>query len=146
MIAGLSAILAGYLGGILLMSEVWQIVVISTVNGAGVGLAFSAMPSLILRTSPVYETGAANGLNSLMRAVGTTAASAVVALVLTNMTIAYGSGRIPTREAFQWAFAVGGMAAAAGIALMACVPRLPDEAGVEPRKPGYVMRPGRIRG
>ncbi|MFJ5263328.1 MFS transporter [Streptomyces sp. NPDC088387] len=46
---------------------------------AGASLAFGALPSLVLALSPASEAASASGLNALMRSLGTSTASAVVA-------------------------------------------------------------------
>ncbi|MYQ32463.1 MFS transporter, partial [Streptomyces sp. SID4956] len=71
LIIGLLVIAAGYGGGLGLMSAAWQTVVTSVVLGAGIGLAYSSLPALIVGAVPASETGAANGLNTLMRSIGT---------------------------------------------------------------------------
>ncbi|WP_312878152.1 MFS transporter [Lentzea indica] len=77
----------GYGAGVFLMSAVWQLVVVSAVIGAGIGLAYGAMPALIMSAVPASETAAANSLNTLMRAIGTSISSAVAGVVLTQVTI-----------------------------------------------------------
>lgn len=55
--------------------------------GAGLGIAYSAMPALIMSVVPVARTGEANGVNALMRSVGTSLATAVVGMVLTGAVV-----------------------------------------------------------
>lgn len=57
--------------GTVALIEVWHIVVISTFIGLGIGFAYAAMPTLIMHSVPPTETAAANGLNSVMRTLGT---------------------------------------------------------------------------
>lgn len=83
LLIGGAAIIAGaYLASVLLPLEVWTIGIINCVIGVGIGLGYAAMPVLIMGAVPRTETGAANGLNTLMRSFGTTMASAVVGAVL----------------------------------------------------------------
>src|SRR5699024_1692766 len=81
---------AGYLVALTLMSAPWQLMVATLVASAGVGIGYAAMPTLILDNVPGEESGAAVGLNSLMRAVGTTIAGAVMAAILTSRTVTLG--------------------------------------------------------
>ncbi len=78
----------------------WWILVSSSFVGAGLGLAYSAMPALIMQVVPVEQTGEANGVNALMRAVGTSSATAVVAMVLTASTVELGQVHVPTIGAY----------------------------------------------
>ena len=77
-------IAVGYGAGLGLMSAAWQSVVIAVILGAGIGLAYSSLPALIIGAVPASETGAANGLNTLMRSIGTSVSSAVIGMVLAN--------------------------------------------------------------
>ena len=83
---GMLVIAVGYGAGIGLMSAPWQTVVIAVVVGAGIGLAYSSLPALIIGAVDPSETGAANGLNTLMRSIGTSVSSAVIGMVLAHMS------------------------------------------------------------
>jgi MFS family permease len=93
------------------------------VASAGVGIGYAAMPTLILDNVPMREAGSAVGLNALMRSVGTTLASAVMATVLTSSTTSFGDFALPSESAFKWCFALGAIAAFAGVAIASFVPR-----------------------
>jgi MFS family permease len=82
LIAGASIIAVAYLFCVLVPLEAWHIAVVNTVIGIGIGLGYASMPALIMGAVPRSETGAANGLNTLMRAIGTTGASAIVGAIL----------------------------------------------------------------
>jgi MFS family permease len=113
---------AGYLVAFFLMDSPLQILVASCVITAGVGIGYAAMPTLILNAVPLREAGAAVGLNSLMRSVGTTAASAAMVTMLTSDTMDR-AGLVPTRDAFQLCFVAGTLAAFVGVLLVALLPR-----------------------
>lgn len=122
LIAGAVVICAGYVLVLFLNAQVWQVMLSSMVISAGIGLAFAAMPALIMGAVPITETGAANGLNSLMRAIGTSTSAAVMSVVLASMTMPVGPASLPTFDAFRVTFAIAvGAAALAGI-LAAFVP------------------------
>src|SRR4029079_7881294 len=84
LIIGLLVIGAGYGGGIGLMGAVWHTILTSVILGAGIGLAYSSLPALIVGAVPASETGAANGLNTLMRSIGTSVSSPVIGMVPAN--------------------------------------------------------------
>ncbi len=63
------------------------IVVGSVLVSIGNALAFAVMPILIMNAVPLNETAAANGVNSLLRTVGSSSMSAVVAALLTGITV-----------------------------------------------------------
>jgi MFS family permease len=122
MMAGLVVIGAGYGGGIFMLSAVWQIVVVATVIGAGIGLAYAAMPTLIIGAVPASETGAANGLNTLMRSIGTSSSSAVVGLVLAHQTTRFRAVDLPTMHGFKLAFAILGCSTVVGLLIALFLP------------------------
>ncbi|WP_435110930.1 MFS transporter [Nocardiopsis synnemataformans] len=119
---GAVVVAAGYCLGIVLMSAVWQLVLVSCVIGAGVGFAYGAMPALVMDAVPVSETAAANSLNTLMRAIGTSVSSAVAGVVLAHMTIAFDAAALPSQEGFRVVLAVGAGAALLALALAAFLP------------------------
>ncbi|MCA0157444.1 MFS transporter [Tsukamurella sp. M9C] len=89
---GAVVIAGGYLVLLLAIAGPWPvgwvwILASSALVGAGLGIAYSAMPALIMAVVPVEQTGEANGVNALMRSVGTSMATAVVAMVLTGGTV-----------------------------------------------------------
>ena len=89
LLLGTVVVAAGYGAGVVLMTAVWHLVVVSAVIGAGIGLAYGAMPALIMGAVPTSETAAANSLNTLMRAIGTSVSSAVAGVVLTQVSIPF---------------------------------------------------------
>ncbi|WP_329120994.1 MFS transporter [Streptomyces sp. NBC_01465] len=99
-----------------------MIIVGATVVSSGTALAYSALPSLILRAVPASETGAANGLNTLMRSVGQAFCSAVVAAVLANVTFQVGGRTAPTLHAYLLVFLIAGGAALAALVVALVTP------------------------
>ncbi|WP_225725111.1 MULTISPECIES: MFS transporter [unclassified Nocardia] len=119
---GSAVIAAGYLCALVLMNSVWEIMVASMIIAGGIGLAYAAMPALIMGAVPITETAAANGLNSLMRSIGTSTSSAVMSVVLAHMTMQLGKFVLPSREGFHTTFLIATAAAAAGILISLCIP------------------------
>ncbi|KOV84529.1 MFS transporter [Nocardia sp. NRRL S-836] len=110
---GAFVVAAGYGAGAGLMSQVWQLVLVSSVIGAGIGLAYGAMPALIMSAVPVSETAAANSLNTLMRAIGTSVSSAVAGSILAHHANLGG---------FRLIMGLGAAAALAAVAVAAAIP------------------------
>ncbi|MER7938848.1 MULTISPECIES: MFS transporter [unclassified Streptomyces] len=119
LMTGAVIVAAGYGLNIVLMSEVWQLVLVSCVIGAGVGFAYGAMPALIMGAVPASETAAANSLNTLMRSIGTSVASAVAGVILAQLTVSLGGATLPSENAFKTVMAVGAGAAVLAF-LLAC--------------------------
>ncbi|MFF2852024.1 MFS transporter [Streptomyces sp. NPDC058001] len=119
---GAVIVAAGYALNIVLMSEIWHLVLVSCVIGAGVGFAYGAMPALIMGAVPPSETAAANSLNTLMRSIGTSIASAVAGVVLAQMTTSFGSAALPSENGFKVVMAIGAGAAVLAFLLAAFLP------------------------
>ncbi|MFF2429994.1 MFS transporter [Streptomyces mirabilis] len=126
---GALVVAAGYGLGVTMMSAIWQLVLVSSVIGAGVGLAYGAMPSLVMGAVPVSETAAANSLNTLMRSIGTSVSSAVAGVTLAQMTTTFGSVALPSENAFRVVMAIGSGAALVAFGFAACLPRRSPLAG-----------------
>lgn len=119
LLVGVLVIAVGNGSAVLLTTAVWQIVVASAVMGGGIGIAFAAMPALIMGSVPRGETASANGVNTLMRSIGTSTASAVLATILANTATATG----PSRLGFHISFITAAGAALVGLLLAAFIPR-----------------------
>ncbi|MGV9562991.1 MFS transporter [Streptomyces sp. NPDC003480] len=123
LIIGLVVIAVGYGGGLGLMDAAWQTIVTSVILGAGIGLAYSSLPALIVGAVPASETGAANGLNTLMRSIGTSVSSAVIGMVLANTAQHVNGLAIPTMHGFHVSFLIATGAVALGLLLALFLPR-----------------------
>lgn len=88
LVAGLSLTGLGYVLRVLFDASVLQLLVGVTVVSLGIAVSFAAMPVLIMRSVPITETAAANGLNTVVRSIGTSTCSATVAAVLAAGTVA----------------------------------------------------------
>ncbi|CAM5639176.1 MFS transporter OS=Streptomyces tendae OX=1932 GN=GUR47_10915 PE=4 SV=1 [Streptomyces tendae] len=130
LIIGLVIIGVGYAGGLGLMDAAWQTVVTSVLIGAGIGLAYSSLPALIIGAVPASETGAANGLNTLMRSIGTSVSSAVIGMVLANTANDVGGVAVPTMQGFRVSFLIAAGAVAVGLVLAFFLPRRSPVAAV----------------
>ncbi|WP_234441673.1 MFS transporter [Streptomyces sp. WM6386] len=129
---GAFIVAVGYGLGILLMSEIWHFVLVSSIIGAGIGFNAGAMPTLIMGAVPASETGAANSLNTLMRSLGSSTASAVVAVILAQMITPFQGAALPSENGFKTALAVAAGSALLAVVLAFFVPRRHSAAGDAP--------------
>ncbi|MET8878568.1 MFS transporter [Nocardia sp. NPDC004604] len=114
-------IVIDYSAGLRLMSAPWQSLVIVAVLGPGIGLAYSSPPALIVDAVPASETGAANGLNTLMRSIGAAISSAVIGMVLARERC--GRVAVPTMHGFRLSFLIATGAVAIGLLIALFLPR-----------------------
>ncbi|MFF4112790.1 MFS transporter [Streptomyces sp. NPDC001714] len=123
LMCGAVIVAAGYGLNIVLMDAVWQLVLVSCIIGAGIGFAYGAMPALIMGAVDPHETAAANSLNTLMRSIGTSTASAVAGVILAQMTTVLGTSTVPSENGFKVVMAAGSGAAVLALLVAAFIPR-----------------------
>jgi MFS family permease len=114
---------AGFVSRILLTEHLWHIVLGTTIAGAGTGIAYAAMPALILEATPQSEIAAANGLNALFRSVGTSLSSAVGGTILAAQTVSLAGVELPSLNGYRLLFALCTAAAVAGALIALVIPR-----------------------
>jgi EmrB/QacA subfamily drug resistance transporter len=88
-----------------------EVLIFAVIMFTGIGLAFAAMPNLIVDAVPQHQTGEATGFNALVRSVGSSLGSQVSASILAGSIVA---GGLPSDGSFRTAFVLS-----AGVALVA---------------------------
>ncbi|MFK4494153.1 MULTISPECIES: MFS transporter [Dermacoccus] len=122
LLAGALGLAASYTLRVFLTGAVWQVVLGATLCSAATAFAYAAMPTLIMRSVPLTETASANGLNTLLRSIGTSTSSAAVAAILTNMAMHVDGHDLPKLAAFKAVFVMAAIAALASAIVAAFVP------------------------
>ncbi|MDL4770793.1 MULTISPECIES: MFS transporter [Thermomonosporaceae] len=116
LISGVLVLAAGYGAALALMGSAWGLMLSIMIINSGVGLAYGAMPALIMSSVPLSETAAANGFNALMRSLGTSVGAAVIGVVLSQMTITMGGHALTSEDGFRAGLMIG-----CGIALVSAL-------------------------
>ncbi len=119
---GAAVVALGFLARIVFAAHFWEIVVATTIAGAGTGIAYAAMPSLVLRSTPSNELAAANGLNTLARSVGSSLASAIGGTLLAAQTISLSGHDLPSLTGYRILFAICAGAALLGAVISLLIP------------------------
>jgi MFS family permease len=91
----------------------WQLYVAGAIQGAGLGIAYAAVASLVVRGVPPAQTGVASGMNANFRTIGGSIGAALMASILTANP---GPGRHPKEIGYTMGFAV--LAVALGLAAL----------------------------
>ena len=104
-------IAAGLVMRIIATGSLWEVIIGTTIVGAGTGISYATLPSLINTHSPVNELAAANSINSLARSLGSTLASAVGGSLLAAITVTVGGMALPSLTAYRTLFAICAAAA-----------------------------------
>ncbi|MFI1167476.1 MFS transporter [Streptomyces sp. NPDC020801] len=126
---GAAVIACGYAVRIADSRDLWMIILGATVVATGTTLAYSALPTLILRAVPAAQTASANGVNVLMRTIGQATSSAAVAAVLVHHTAPADGTPVPTLHGYLLAFAMAGTVALAACAAALTIPGDTSSAG-----------------
>lgn len=122
LILGALVISAGYFAGLFLMGSTWGVMATGIVISAGVGLAYGAMPALIMASVPRTEMGSANSVNTLMRSIGTTTSAAVLGVILTQMSTEFEGLFVPSELGLRTGLVFGGAMAVLAAAVAAAIP------------------------
>jgi EmrB/QacA subfamily drug resistance transporter len=113
---GIGLIAAGFVQLAVLHDAHWHIYLNSVITGAGIGLSFAAMATLIVEAVPQSQTGIATGMNTIMRSIGGALGAQISASIVgAHLT---GSG-LPAESGFVTAFLVS--AGALGLAFAAAL-------------------------
>ncbi|MFJ6567755.1 MFS transporter [Streptomyces sp. NPDC091292] len=135
---GAVAIAAGYVVRIADSRDLWVIVLGGAIVSTGTTLAYSALPTLILRAVPAGQTASASGVNVLMRTIGQAVCSAAVAAVLVRHTSIVGGSPVPTLHGYLLAFAIAGTVALIACAVALAIPADPRQGGTGRARRGAV--------
>ncbi|WP_142060188.1 MFS transporter [Pseudarthrobacter sp. B4EP4b] len=123
LMAGALVMIVGYVGRVFFYDSIAWVIIGSTLVAVGTAIAYAAMPTLIMGAVPITETASANGLNSLVRAIGTSTSSAAIAAVFTSVTMTVGDTRLPSFDAFKDIFWLAALASAASMLAAFFIPR-----------------------
>ncbi len=122
LVAGALTIAVGYGLALVLMGSTWGVLVVTIVCNSGVGLAYGAMPALIMSAVPLSSTASANSFNTLMRSLGTSVSAAVMGVVLSQLTINLGGHTLPSESGFRVGLVIGCVVALIAAAVAAAIP------------------------
>jgi MFS family permease len=128
---GIALVATGFIQLAVLHDQSWHIYLNSVITGAGIGLSFAAMATLIVESVPQSQTGVATGMNTIMRSIG----GALGAQISASIVGAHlGASGLPTEGGFEIAFFVS--AAALGLAFAAAL-LIPRRSAVPVTPHGY---------
>ncbi|MET7356068.1 MFS transporter [Streptomyces mirabilis] len=90
-----------------------SVILAGLVVGVAISFGYAAMPALIVVGVPHYQTGIANGINSISRSAGSAIGSAVITSLLASNTLdnlPAGVPALPAESQYTLSFALAGMA------------------------------------
>ena len=109
----------------------WEIYVAAGLLGSGIGLAFAAMPNLIIENVGPGQTGVATGMNTVARTVGGAFGGAATASLIAGTV---GASGYPTAHGYTAAFGFCAAALVIGVARRARHPATPTRRCVRPAR------------
>jgi MFS family permease len=140
LIAGALVSATGYVCRLFLTEELWMIMLGAAVIGIGNAIAYAAMPTLIMASVPVTMTAAANGLNTVLRIIGTTVGSAAAAVLLTSSTVMLNGIEYPSFQAFERIFWIAASATLTAAVLAGLLPRKRLPPTEDPERAGQTVK------
>ncbi|MGH2999589.1 MAG: MFS transporter, partial [Gaiellaceae bacterium] len=79
----------------------WELLVSTGLLGIGIGLAFAALGNLIVQAVDAHQTGAAGGMNTVMRTIGGAIGGQITATLITDHVT---HNNVPTVTGFTDSF------------------------------------------
>ncbi|ADP82730.1 MFS transporter [Pseudofrankia inefficax] len=139
LVAGCALTAASF--GLLIVAhdQPWNFIVMTAIQGIGIGLAFSSMANLIIEAVPIEATGAATGMNSNIRTIGGSIGSGVVASLLASGALPSGYPKESSYSTSMIVLVVATVVAAVAAALVPVVRS--RSAGSGPAPEGIVAEP-----
>lgn len=109
----------------------WHIAAMMGLMGVGIGIAYSAMPALIVARTPAERTASATGINQVLRLMGGAVGAAVMTAVLTSYTLP--GMHNPLEQGYVAALAVACVAGVVAVVVgYVLVPTVADETESRP--------------
>lgn len=111
MIVGAVSVIAAFILPALGHAEAWQILVSGVLTGIGIGMALAATSNAIVESVPATQTGEAISANTVLRTIGSSVGTAVIAALISSNVTPQGA---PSDDAFTlgfWASAAVGVLA-----------------------------------
>lgn len=134
LIVGAVAVVVAFAVPALGHGELWQIVFSGVLTGVAIGMALAATSNAIVDSVPAAQTGEAISANTVVRTVGSSIGTAVIAAAISSNVTAQGA---PTDHAFTLGFwlcaAVGVLALLAALAAPSARRRLASADSAEGR-------------
>jgi EmrB/QacA subfamily drug resistance transporter len=119
LVVGATLTAVGTFGMAFAHSEIWMVLIETTVLGLAFGLAFAAMSNLVVAAVPQSQTGVASGMNTNIRTVGGAIGSAVIATVVTSSLLPTG---VPTESGYTHGFLLLAITSTAAAVVAVLVP------------------------
>lgn len=122
-IGGSTISCSGYVVLALAHGHSWEIYVVSSLLGIGLGLAFSAMSNLIVQAVPPSQTGIASGMNANIRTIGGAVGAAVMSSVVTATLLHSGQ---PAESGYTHGFLFLAVVTALAVVAALFIPRVSE--------------------
>lgn len=128
LVVGASVIACGFISLSVWHSSVFAVIIGSCTLSVGTALSAAAQPAIIMKNTPITEVAAANGINSLLRSLGLTMASAVAGgmLVAFAFPSVGGAEPVPTWTGFGLTYGIAIAGSVLAVIFALAIPRAAD--------------------
>lgn len=125
LVLGALVMAASLAGSVFLMTSAWGLMIAVVLCNIGLGMAYSAIPLIIMDAVPATETASANGFNTLARAIGTSTAGAVIGGLLAAHSTGVDGFTAPSLTGMHTVLLIGCGAALVAAVLALVLPKQP---------------------
>ena len=84
--------------------DLWEVLVSGILTGAGIGLALAALSNAIIESVPATQTGEAVSANTVLRTIGSSIGTAIIAAIISSNSMTTPLGAIPLDKGFTIGF------------------------------------------
>lgn len=105
-------------------SASWEIYLVSSLLGIGLGLAFSAMSNLIVMAVPPAQTGVASGMNANIRTIGGAVGAGIMSSIVTSTVLNSG---LPAAAGYSHGFLFIGVMTAVATLCTILIPNMAQD-------------------
>lgn len=105
-------------------SASWEIYLVSSLLGIGLGLAFSAMSNLIVMAVPPAQTGVASGMNANIRTIGGAVGAGIMSSIVTSTVLKSG---LPAAAGYTHGFLFIGVMTAVATLCAILIPNMAQD-------------------
>ena len=129
LLAGIAVIACGYGTMQLALASALGLMLGHMIIKGGIGIAYGAMPALIMSSVSAADIGSATSFNTLMRQIGSSTGSAIVGAVLAAVAVSAGGEVLLTEAGFRISFLIGLGVALVALTIAAFIPYRRGAAG-----------------
>lgn len=120
---GAAVMMLGWVQRIIVSSTYAWVILGTILVGIGIAMCSASLPSIVNAHTPVQAMASANSLNTLVRSMGASIASAIGGAVMAAMVLKLGGAELPSAAAFTTLFSICAGASLIALSLAMLMPK-----------------------